>query len=165
MKFDKTEPFPVTVRQLRNVEKSVFNNATLRSCSFEDIDIPVVTQTGVPMILVTADLICVTYDLIRVAQDLLNDGDHGVHAQFQYEECVHPVSKVRQYGEMWTGEWWRRQHADLPDGSNILVPIIYVDETPVTHNGRNMHPVYMSLGNLYVDARYAKTNFTYYSTR
>ena len=76
--------------------------------------------------------------------------------QFQYEECVHPVSKVRQYGEMWTGEWWRRQHADLPDGANILVPIIYVDETPVTHNGRNMHPVYMSLGNLYVDARYAK---------
>ena len=112
------------------------------------------------MVRVTEDLKCVTYNLMSVAQDLLNDGDHGQHAVFRYTEDRHPTSNIRQFGEMWTGDWWKKQQKELHDGANILVPIIYMDETPVTHNGRNMHPIYMSLGNLYLDSRYA-SSFTH----
>ena len=160
-KFDKTLCFPTTVRELRNAEKSVFNNESLTSCSFNDIPIPTVPSTGLPMVRVTEDLKCVTYNLLSVAQDLLNDGDHGKHAVFRYTEEKHPTTNIRQFGEMWTGDWWKKQQQQVHATANILVPIIYMDETPVTHNGRNLHPIYMSLGNLYLDSRYASNNTTY----
>ena len=155
IKFDKSLVFPETVSQLRNAEKHVFDNAALRTCTFEDIPVPFAAQSNLPMIVVTADLRCVTYDLLSVAQDLLNDGDHGEHAVYQFAEESHPISGRRQFGEMWSASWWRSQQLELHADANILVPILYVDETPVTHNGRNMHPIYMSLGNLYVESRYA----------
>ena len=165
LKFDKSLSFPETVSQLRNAEKKVFDNAALRSCTFEDIPVPFAAQSRLPMIVVTADLRCVTYDLLSVAQDLLNDGDHGEHAIYQFAEDTHPTSGIRQFGEMWTANWWRSQQLELHEDANILVPILYVDETPVTHNGRNMHPIYMSLGNLYVESRYALLNCTSYYSR
>jgi hypothetical protein len=153
-KFDKALCFPTTVRELRNAEKAVFDNESLTSCTFEDIPMPIVPSTGLPMIRVTADLKCVTYKLMSVAQDLINDGDHGQHAVFKYTEEKHPITNARQFGEMWTGDWWKREQAMLHDGASLLVPIIYMDETPVTHNGRNLHPIYMSLGNLYLESRW-----------
>ena len=58
------------------------------------------------------------------------------------------------YSELWTAEWWHRQQISVGRGKNIIALIAYIDETPVTFNGRNMHPVYVSLGNIHVDFRY-----------
>ena len=44
---------------------------------------------------------------------------------------------------------------------NILAFILYVDETHVTYNGRNMHPIYMSLANLHLSFRYVLYTLTW----
>jgi hypothetical protein len=59
----------------------------------------------------------------------------------------------RVYSELWTADWWRSQQANLGVEANILAVIPYMDETPVTFNGRNMHPVYVTLGNLHTTYR------------
>jgi hypothetical protein len=41
---------------------------------------------------------------------------------------------------------------------NIMAIIPFVDETPVTFNGRNMHPMYLSLGNLHASFRLEDQN-------
>ena len=58
---------------------------------------------------------------------------------------------------MWTADWWKEQQSQVGPYEKILALIIYVDETNVTFNGRNVHPVYISLGNLHVDFRLVLT--------
>jgi len=100
------------------------------------------------------DLKCVTYDLFRLASDLLNDGDHKNHVQWCYTPEYLVVTGAQVYCEMWSGNWWKRQQDALAPGAKILAFILYVDETHVTYNGRSMHPIYMSLGNLHLSFRY-----------
>ena len=94
-----------------------------------------------------------------VLEDLLNDGDHAKHAQFKFKLERDPATGNRIYHELWTGDWWRRQQANLGPKKNVLAIIPYMDETPVTLNGRNMHPVYVSLGNLHTSFRYSPNSF------
>ena len=94
------------------------------------------------------------YDVWDIIEDLLNDGDHSDHAVFQYSPEFDAESGNRVYSETWTAEWWHRQQISVGLGKNIIALIAYIDETPVTFNGRNMHPVYVSLGNIHVDFRY-----------
>ena len=98
-----------------------------------------------------------TYDLWDTVQDLLNDGEHSVNAQFSYvDNATEPATQV--LGEMWTGEWWRDQQVLVGKYEKLLAIILYVDETNVTFNGRNVHPVYISLGNLHVEYRCVTPN-------
>ena len=63
------------------------------------------------------------------------------------------LSLSNVYSELWSADWWKEQQAELGKDALILALIIYADETNVTFNGRNMHPVYISLGNLHVEYR------------
>ena len=94
-----------------------------------------------------------TYDFKHVVEDLLNDGDHGKYAIFQFTPEFSDVTGDRIFSELWTGNWWQRNQSALGTDANILVPIFYMDETPVSYNGRNMHPIYFSLGNSHVSFR------------
>ena len=95
-----------------------------------------------------------TYDIYQVAHDLLNDGDHAHWAVWKHTPEVGAGTGMRSFNEMWTANWWKRQQDELGSHANILAFILYVDETPVTYNGRNMHPIYLSLANLHLSFRY-----------
>ena len=151
--FDKSQSFPTTLAQLREVEKRFDDSTHLRHCTFDDIQIPV-SRGGLDMVNKWQDLKCVTYDLFRLATDLLNDGDHKNHVQWHYSPEYLVATGAQVYCEMWSGNWWKRQQDALAPGAKILAFILYVDETHVTYNGRSMHPIYMSLGNLHLSFRY-----------
>ena len=136
---------------LRDAERMLHSTVAMRTCTFEDIDIPI-SRTGVRMVNPWQDLKCVTYDLFELAQDLLNDGEHGHYAKFKYSPEFDD-SGARLYGEVWSANWWKREQELLGPDANILAFILYVDETHVTYNGRNMHPIYMSLANLHLTYR------------
>ena len=153
VQFDKQTPYPTSLKMLRDVEDAVYSQAALRTCHFKDIEVPV-SRSGVGMINVWQDLKAVTYDLYEIARDLLNDGDHAQWAVWKHSQDVGEGTGLRAFNEVWTGNWWMRQQAMLGSHANILAFILYVDETHVTYNGRNMHPIYMSLANLHLSFRY-----------
>ena len=144
---------PSTVSEIRKEESRVLHTASLRVREFSDIPPPISSQ-GISMICPGQDLKCVAYDLWAVVQDLLDDGDHHEHAQFRFKLEINPITKQRVYSELWTADWWRSQQVNTGSDKNILAIIPYVDETPVTFNGRNMHPVYVTLGNLHSSFRF-----------
>ena len=150
--FDKTKPYPETVSELKAVEAAVMDSGHLRAVDFNDISIPL-SRFNVAMVSTGGDMRCVTYDLQHIVNDLLNDGDHGRYAVFKFSPENDEFTGQRIFSEMWTANWWKTQQDILGPDANILVPIFYMDETPVSYNGRNMHPIYFSLGNLHVSFR------------
>ena len=105
------------------------------------------TTDNVCMVSQDQEMAYMTHDLWQTVQDLLDGG------KFRYEPDPHPLSQNDVYGELWSADWWKKQQAELGKDAMILALIIYADETNVTFNGRNMHPVYISLGNLHVEYR------------
>ena len=140
-------PMPTTCHQLKVEEDRVLAESKMHTFDLSSITQPVTTQ-GVLMIAPDQKLFCMTYDLWATIQDLLNDGDHAANAQFTYRPGAHDI-----ISEMWTADWWKEQQDEVGQFEKILALILYVDETNVTFNGRNVHPVYISLGNLHVDFR------------
>ena len=143
---------PTTCHQLKVEEDRVLSDSKMRILDMNEIPQPVSTQ-GVLMIAPNQKISCMTYDLWDTIQDLMNDGDHAANAQFTYKAVIHGDVADEVVGEMWTADWWKEQQAAVGPYEKILALIIYVDETNVTFNGRNVHPVYISLGNLHVDFR------------
>ena len=147
---------PDSCHQLKVEEDRVLCETKMRILDLSILDQPVSSQ-GVGMLSPNQKLSCMTYDLWDTIQDLLNDGEHSANAHFSYVQNA-PESETsgQVFGEMWTAEWWRDQQAQIGKYEKILAIIVYVDETNVTFNGRNVHPVYISLGNLHVEYRCAK---------
>ena len=111
------------------------------------------TKDNVCMIAPEQQLSCITYDLWDTIQDLLNDGEHSTHAHFTYAPDIDSQTSNPLFGELWTAAWWKSEQEKVGQFEKIMALIFYVDETNVTFNGRNVHPVYVSLGNLHVEYR------------
>ena len=150
-------PMPSTVLEVRKEESRVFLDARLRVRDLSDIT-PPISAKGIAMLCPGQDLKCVAYDVWEVVQDLLNDGDHHEHAVFKFKPEFDNTTNERLYSEVWTGDWWQRQQIRVGMAKNIMAIIPFVDETPVTFNGRNMHPMYLSLGNLHASFRLEDQN-------
>jgi hypothetical protein len=148
---------PSTVLEVRKEESRVFLDARLRVRDLSDIT-PPISAKGIAMLCPGQDLKCVAYDVWEVVQDLLNDGDHHEHAVFKFKPEFDNTTNERLYSEVWTGDWWQRQQIRVGMAKNIMAIIPFVDETPVTFNGRNMHPMYLSLGNLHASFRLEDQN-------
>jgi hypothetical protein len=148
---------PSTVLEVRKEESRVFLDARLRVRDLSDIT-PPISAKGIAMLCPGQDLKCVAYDVWEVVQDLLNDGDHHEHAVFKFKPEFDNTTNERLYSELWTGDWWQRQQIRVGMTKNIMAIIPFVDETPVTFNGRNMHPMYLSLGNLHASFRLEDQN-------
>jgi hypothetical protein len=155
-KLDSSSPLPPSVASIRHEERRVLESAKIRSRSFNDdpaVPVPITPKTNILMIAPNQDIQCMAYDVWDIIEDLLNDGDHPDHAVFRYSPEFESESGNRLYSELWTGEWWHRQQISVGLGNNIVALIPYIAETPITFNGRNMHPVYVSLGNIHIDFR------------
>ncbi len=113
----------------------------------EDIDIPIPSSQGVDMVYVIGGQVkSFRFDLWQTIEDILDDELLAESCHWWYEQGE-DRSGQRSIGEMWTGQWWceQEQHAhDLP----VLCIILYTDETTLSLNGRSMHPVYITLGNI-----------------
>ena len=153
--LDPTMPMPITVLEVRKEESRVLQEARLRVRDLSDIQAPI-SSKGIGMLCPGQDLKCVAYDIWEVLQDLLNDGDHHEYAVFKFKPEYDSTTNERLYSELWTGDWWQREQIRVGMTKNIIAIIPFVDETPVTFNGRNMHPMYVSLGNLHASFRQVK---------
>ena len=145
-KLDDSSPLPPSVASIRQEELRVLENSKFRIRTFNEdpaVPVPVTPKTNILMISPNQDVKCMAYDVWDIIEDLLNDGDHSDHAVFEYSPEFDAESGNRVYSETWTAEWWHRQQISVGLGKNIIALIAYIDETSVTFNGRNMHPVYM----------------------
>ncbi|KIK32748.1 hypothetical protein CY34DRAFT_27161 [Suillus luteus UH-Slu-Lm8-n1] len=64
--------------------------------------------------------------------------------------------KVRQYDEMWTGDWlWEMQVRRLPEGAMVAPVILASDKTSLSQfrGDQEVWPVYLTLGNISKDIR------------
>jgi hypothetical protein len=151
--LDSSMVIPSTFRQLKADEATVLDNVKMRVLNMSTVPELPFTTDGVCMVAPDQRLLCMTYDLWQTIQDLLDDGEHAEHAHFRYEPQKHADGGDLVFGECWTGDWWKAQQDEAGPYASILALILYVDETNVTFNGRNVHPVYISLGNLHGEYR------------
>ena len=151
---------PMTSIHLKEEEDKVFAHSKMRTLDLTSIPQPESAQ-GIGMIAPDQKLSCFTYDFFDVIQDLLNDGEHSRNAHFTFEPEPSGTNNDNVVGEMWTAGWWQQQQEVVGAYEKILAVIVYVDETNVTFNGRNVHPVYISLGNLHVEYRCAQSIIIY----
>ncbi len=100
-------------------------------------------------------------DLLKTCEKIINTGEHSVFAQWKSimlktddGETPCDTGEMRLINEMWTGDWWEREQKKLGKHAHILAPIISADETPMTMTGRNVLPVYCTVGNIH---KYYKT--------
>ncbi|EIW79697.1 hypothetical protein CONPUDRAFT_43595, partial [Coniophora puteana RWD-64-598 SS2] len=65
-------------------------------------------------------------------------------------------AKVRQYEEMWTGDWWWEMQGRLPDGAVVAPVILASDKTALSQfsGNKSAWPVYMTLGNISKEVRH-----------
>lgn len=79
-------------------------------------------------------------DLFEQIDDIFKDVEHCKQSVWRYKE-------VNTYDELWTAEWWKKQQEMCGD-MDILSLLMYIDETSITMTGRNVYPVYFTVGNL-----------------
>jgi len=151
MSLDPTSAFPVNCRELRKAEDEALKNerVTIINCP---IAIPL-SPDGHRMCenrLVRLH----HFDIWELCCNLLEDAEHRRWCKWSYEPSVND-SDSRQYGEMWTANWWRQNQSKLPSqmGSKLLCILLASDETQITLAGRKVHPVYLTLGNLHREYR------------
>ena len=141
----------------------MYQKAKMSTLDLSSIPTPCTPKHGISMLAKNQSFKCVMYDLWDTVQDLLNDGEHSEYAVFSYSETN--VAGNRSVSELWTADWWKLEQERLPAHSSILAIIFYIDETNVNFQGRNVHPVYITLGNLLVEYRFFKNfwNFQFYT--
>ncbi|KAJ8094788.1 hypothetical protein PM082_009999 [Marasmius tenuissimus] len=90
-------------------------------------------------------------DPVEVVKDLI--GNPAFQDCLQYS----PVrvyrdenSANREYGEMWSADWWWNVQEELPEGATVAPVIIASDETCLTtfSGDKKAWPVYLSIGNI-----------------
>jgi len=64
--------------------------------------------------------------------------------KFFFEDST---SNLTNYGEMWTGDWWRMAKEKLPPGTGIMSLIMFSDKTQCSINN-SFHPIILTLGNI-----------------
>ncbi len=125
--------------------------SNIREVCFADIEKPT-TKQGRLIVSSTSDPSAVYLDVFKEVEGLLSDPELNKYFKWHYEEERDHIGE-RQVSDMWTGNWWKNQQVQLGQATKILAIIFSMDETPVTYNGRNLHPVYMTLGNIPFDLR------------
>ncbi|KIJ12243.1 hypothetical protein PAXINDRAFT_14867 [Paxillus involutus ATCC 200175] len=63
--------------------------------------------------------------------------------------------RLRQYDEMWTGDWWWEMQGRLPPGAVVAPVILASDKTSLSQfcGDQEVWPVYLTLGNISKDVR------------
>ena len=157
--IDSSLSIPLTCRHLKMEEDKILGDMKMRVLDMSSEPKTPFTKNNVCMIAPDQQLSCITYDLWDTVQDLLNDGEHATHAHFVYTPNIDPQTSTPLITELWTAGWWKQQQEAVGESEKIMAIIFYVDETNVTFNGRNVHPVYVTLGNLHVEYRYVNTHY------
>ncbi len=144
---------PTSLANLREEEDLELNRAEVTCRIFDEENFPVpVSSRGARMVADTNQPRLYKYNLWNLVEDLLADPAHEADACWCYKSVVDSDGQ-RVFGEINTSTWWESQQTELTEATGdpeakILAIIMYADETTVSANGRNVHPVYISLGNL-----------------
>ena len=150
--LDLSQHMPANYYSLKKDEDRFMKISKMVSLDLSYIQVPLTPKHSYSMLSKDQSFQCTLYDLWDTLQDLLDDGEHAEYAVFNYTPEYRGSARV--ISELWSADWWKDEQAKLPPYSSILAVIFYVDETNVTFQGRNVHPIYVTLGNLHVEYRF-----------
>jgi hypothetical protein len=142
--LDFTVPLPQSYSEIANAEKEALKSVAMQ---IVDLDIPIPQKNGRSVGRFQGRPEVVFYELWTIVEDLFAD-PILTDACFWRAKHQGDTESQRVFSELNTGTWWEREQRNLGTNSNILALIFASDETLVTMNGRSVHPVYVTLGNL-----------------
>jgi hypothetical protein len=147
-KLDTRLALPASLEEL---ERDRNSNLDPKSSVFEELvgHNPPVSKSGVPMFL-QQNWSLYHFDLWYLVTELLCA--HHDQINWHFVETLREDG-TRIVGELHTAEWWKRNEA--LGGCALLAVILFSDETTINTKWGKVHPVYLTLGNLPVAARYA----------
>ncbi len=138
-KLDFTFNVPESLRDLRRAETEALEQSSIIST---ELKVPLPTNKNGHVIVEYSHVITLyRRDPFSLIQNILDDSTIASACEWTYR------GNGIDFGELCSSEWWRSEQASLP-GKSILAVILASDECPITLNGRSVHPVYISLGNI-----------------
>lgn len=144
-------PLPDSVDELRRAEQFALGKSGVIS---EEIIATIPTRQNVKMVQVQGGVLqSFRFDIWDLVQDLLNDEVIARSCSWTFVE-QQGENGERKFDELNSGLWWKEMEREA-FGARVLAIILYADETTVSLNGRTLHPVYMTLGNIPVSIRYS----------
>ena len=135
---------PTTVHELRKEEKRLFSQHKITEIDYSYIQKPQ-TKDGRSICYERHNPRGYYFDIFNEIESILSDP--VIVSSLVWTYTKRSANGERTVGELWTANWWLEQHQSLA-GNNLLAITLSMDETPITYNGRNMHPVYVTLGNI-----------------
>ena len=145
-KINFTDTLPKTLNDLRREEKKA-----IQSMDYNIYECPISPPSddrGTCMVANKGRCELIMYDILETCGNLLNTSGHAEYLHWYFEPAV-GEDLLRNYNEMWTGDWWEEEEAALPCSGKgrILAICIATDETHVTLAGKKLYPIYLFLGN------------------
>ena len=144
--LDFSKTIPSSGYELRAEETRVLDFSKVKQTVFYDVPKPI-SSHGMSMVHDHAEPIFFTMNLWDKIEDILSDPVMAESLHMKFERTVNDDG-MRTIGELYTSNWMRRMQHELGPTANILAIILAMDETPMSMNGRNVHPVYVTLGNI-----------------
>ncbi|KAL1684462.1 hypothetical protein GGG16DRAFT_68253, partial [Schizophyllum commune] len=98
-------------------------------------------------------------DPVECIRELLGNpafnGKQGYEPIRIYSELVNNEGLNREYGEMWSAEWWWNIQKKLDKGSTVCPVILASDKTQLSRfsGDKEAWPVYLTIGNISKDVR------------
>ncbi len=151
--IDTSEDMPRNVYDLRQAE-----HQAMLAADFNVAVCPITpprTRDGHLMVQ-SERLELIYHDLLDVCEQLVNATPHRGWTQWHYTATFTKNGVESDIfgnhvfiSEMWTARWWKEEQLKIGERARLLVPIISADETPITMTGRNVFPVYATVGNVH----------------
>ncbi|KIK74667.1 hypothetical protein PAXRUDRAFT_174973 [Paxillus rubicundulus Ve08.2h10] len=97
----------------------------------------------------------------EVVEDILSNLIFANYMTFDPHVVMHGME--REYSEFFTGNRVHHIQDQLPEGATIIPIILASDKTPMTRHtgGLEMHPVFITIGNIQSDVRMQATSRTH----
>lgn len=151
--LDVTQPLPPSLAAIQKAEAAQQSMDMI----VETVPIETPSDSSGNSMVERQSISLVRFDLMTLVHQLLSDPVHVEWFKCNYEPDRRKQGRgqVEVVSELWTARWWRDEELKLGDATvpaeakRILSIILSGDETQVTLRGRMVHPVYLTLGNLY----------------
>ena len=152
--LDPERSLPDSIHELRREEQRLMKSKAIRDVTIDDVPRPFTKRDGFSMLHSTYQPKAYFFDLFQQVEDLLTDTELYRYLNWRFNPSVSQEAKdQRSISDLNSANWWQHEQSILGKEANILAIILSMDETPVTFNGRSMHPVYLTLGNIPLDLR------------
>ena len=115
----------------------------------DQIVVPHISFKKVPIITYKEEIYYLHYrPIFDIIKELLNNKNIFDNCVFEFSP-EYNNKRERVYNEQYSGRWWERVQASLPNNAKVLSVILYSDAMTCNHLGKSSeHPIYLTLDNI-----------------